>query len=411
MENNMNPAEELKNQIDSAIESKATETADAVKSEMSETINKHVEELKNENALLQKQIDEVKMEGKGSFGIGKKRTELQEKFAQAKSDYFAKGNATLELDMKTFTAGSGPAGQIYMDERVGDIKYDPNYANRLRNVLNTGTTSGGSVRYNQETTNTPNAGSKAKGSAQTAAVKTITDRQVQIQTLSIFHTVPEEWLDDTQMLESYFSTRFMGDLMDAEDLNILNGNPGAGAAGSLTAATAFEGINSNGRTFADNSARATYAGSIAGLFSSSDASNYYDALSAVKAGLENDNFMPDCVILNPIDATHISLLKSTAGEYILQQVVTPAGSVEYFFMGMKVVKTPAQTSGTFTVLDTKATQYWMREGLSIQFQHNANDFQTNSISIKGIVRGNVTNYLPNGIVSGTFTEWTDALDL
>ena len=391
----------------------AQEAVETVKKSLEGTMETFQKEAKSDREIMQKAIDQMKEQRNAAFGIGKKRNEFQEKLASAKDSYFSKGKAVIEMDMKTFTAGAGPAGQIYGDERVADIKYDPNFTNRMRTMLMTGSAgTNGAIRYNQETTDTPNAGSKAKGAQQAVAVKTVTDRQVPIQTLSIFHTLPEEWLEDTAMLESYFSTRFMGDLMDAEDLNILRGDPGTGAAGSLTAATAFEGVNNNGLVLANAAAIQGVVGTLANDFSATATANLYDVLTAAKAALANDNFMADLCILNPIDEARLALIRDGERRYQLNQTTSPDGSgIQQFWGGMRVMSTPAQVAGTFTVLDSKkSTQYWVREGLNIQFDRNANDFQGNNISIRGIIRGNVTNYLPNGIISDTFANWQTALD-
>ena len=71
---NLTPAEELKNNIDSAIEKSATKVTDtaatALEAKATE-INLSVKEVKDENIQLQKQIDDMKNEQKNAFAIGK----------------------------------------------------------------------------------------------------------------------------------------------------------------------------------------------------------------------------------------------------------------------------------------------------------------------------------------------------
>ena len=422
MENLKNEAVELKKSIDSAIETKANEVAtksaeaiEATKAELNEALTKATTEANEKAEMLQKSIDDLKEMSTKNFNIGgQKRTELNEKFNDAVSDYHSKGKGVFniksveELGMinKTFSSTPGAASAIYGDYRNTDIKFDPNYANRLRNVIPTGALgSDGSIRFTRElaTTDFSNKGPKAKGTAQNAVVQNLEDVHIPVQTLQIFNSIPEEWMDDTAMIESYLSNRLMSELMDTEDEQILRGS-GSG--------NNYQGINSNGRAFANAAAITSYVGSsIAGLFDSSNGANLFDVLTAAKAGLANTNYMADCVILNPLDVATLVLAKATTNEYVLQQTVTPAGSVQSFWNGLKIVETPAQTAGTFTILDSKkATQYWMREGVQIEFDRNGTDFAANSMSIRAKVRGNVTNYLSNGIVSDAISDWTTALD-
>ena len=400
--------ENLKNDI---VEGAATKASDVAK----EAVETKAAELNGNMEVLQKSFDELKerMESKGSFGIGKRRTEIQEKYNDAIADCQRGGKGVLELKstdelltLKTFSSTAGAGSAIYGDERVGDIKYDPNYQTRLRDVVMTGSTSGnGAIRFNQEaaTTSYTNVTSKAKGAAGTNVRQDLADVHVPIQTLQAINSIPEEWLDDTAMIESYLSTRLMGELMDLEDEQILRGS-GTG--------TNFAGINTNGRSFANAAAITGYVGSgLAGNFSSANPANNFDVLTAAKAGLANTNFHADLVILNPLDAALISLTKATTREYVLQQTQVGDGKTGYFWQGMRVVQTPAQNVGTFTVIDSKkATQYWMREGVNVEFDRNGTDFASNSISVRAKIRGNVTNYRGNGIVSDAFSDWTTALN-
>ena len=77
MAENQNPAEELKNQIDSAIETKANEAAEvasenleAKTAEVESKLEKMAMEAKADRELMQKSIDELAAQRKSVFGIG-----------------------------------------------------------------------------------------------------------------------------------------------------------------------------------------------------------------------------------------------------------------------------------------------------------------------------------------------------
>ena len=424
MENVQNPAEELKNQIDSAIESKAADvakdSADALEAKATEfttalegkASTEDVAELKNQNVELQKEIDAMKEEIKApavlkKVGGSEMSLMIEEKAQEIKN--LRKGD-TVTLDLKNFLAQNGVESAVYGDERVSDIKYDPNFSNRVRNHLMTGKTSQtGAIRHTFETAESDNAAPKTKqagltgsgvNAAQTQSSVTLRDVHTPIQTLFNLLTLPQEWLDDTAMIESYLSTRLLANLMDVEDVQLLRGSG---------TAPQYSGLATGGRSFADAAAREAYIGGLADQFGTQ--ANNYDVISAVAAGMANTNFQADKVFLNPIDYTAMVLSKDNDEAYALTHTVAPNGEYKTIWGGIEFVKTPAQVAGTFTLIDSKkSSQYWMREGAQVEFGMNNDDFAANNISVRAIIRGALVNYYENGIVSDTFGNWTAALN-
>ena len=421
-ENVQNEAVELKNAIDTSIESKAAEVAkgaaDALEAKANE-ITTEVETLKNQNVELQKEIDKMKEDIKApailkKVGGSEFNEMISEKANEIKN--MKKGD-TVTLDLKTFASSAGAASAPYGDERVSDIKYDPNFYNRVRNHLMTGSTAGtGAVRHTFETAESDNAAPKAQSdgsgtgagaNAQPQSSVTLTDVHTPIQTLYNLLTLPQEQLDDIAYIESYLSTRLMGNLMDVEDVQLLRGNG---------TSPQYSGLANASRSFADAGARQTYvggngAGTLAGQFSSAAPANRYDVISVVVAGMANTNFTADKCFLNPIDYTAMVLSKDNDLAYSLTHSIAPNGEYKTIWGGIEFIKTPAQVAGTFTLIDSKkSSQYWMREGAQIEFGMNDNDFATNSVSVRAIIRGALVNYYQNGIVSDTFANWQTALD-
>ena len=417
-ENVQNEAVELKNAIDASIESKAAEVAkgaaESLEAKTAE-INTELDTLKNQNVELQKSIDAMKEEFKApailkKVGGSEMSLMLTEKAQEIKN--LKKGD-TVTLDLKNFLAQNGVESAVYGDERVSEIKYDPNFQNRVRNHVMTGTTSQtGAIRHTFETAESDNAAPKTKqagltgsgvNAAQTQSSVTLRDVHTPIQTLFNLLTLPQEWQDDVAMIESYLSTRLLSNLMDVEDIQLLRGN---GTAPN------YNGLATGGRSFADNDAREAYIGSLADSIPAGAANvpNEYDVISAVAAGMANTNFQADKVFLNPIDYTAMVLSKATTQEYVLAQTIAPNGEFKTIWGGIEFVKTPAQTAGTFTLIDSKkSSQYWMREGAQVEFGMNADDFAANNISVRAIIRGALVNYYENGIVSDTFANWQTAL--
>ena len=393
MEDTKNPAVELEAKFAEISTAKATEAADAAiaksaeaieatKAEVTESFNNEVSELKSQNEILQKQMDEIKNNAPAIVKSVGTKSELFEKLAEAKETYKKHGKS--EMELKTFVATDGSAHQPYAYDGSAEIQHDPNYKNRLRAALPTSTSdAAGSFIFNREVAETDAAAPKAKGAAQPQTSKTLQRQEAAFQTMTNLFTIPEEWLDDTARMENYLSRRLMGDLMDVEDRQIIGGN---GTAPNLN------GLNTFGTDIDTDGELGDWANSIAGA-------NRYDAITALASILAQSDYMADTVVLNPFDYYQLKLIKATTNEYVLGQ--TKDGYDIY--NGMKFVINNAQSANTFTVLDSKAVEYVMREGVNVKFDYNANDFASNNITVRAQLRGALVDYLPNGVLTGSFT--------
>ncbi len=408
----MNPAEEVlktintsieekTNEVAVALEAKATELAEALEGKAS---NETIETLKGENITLQKQMDDLENRvEKGIAAPSSKsaaREEFESKFAAAQEVMKKGGTAT--LDLKTFVAGSSSSTLVpsaYAQE--AQVYHNPNFKMQLRDVLTSRSEKGGSIIWNRETAETDSAGVKAFGSAATQTSKTLTRQESTFRTIMNFYTMPEEYFNDISNFESYISNRLMGDLMDAESRQILSGD-GTG--------NNFNGLNALGSDLspagASLAAARTAQDTALGAWANSiDEANRHDAIVAVSSLLEEADFTPGCVILNPFDFNQLSLIKATTGEYVLHQAMAPTGQITHYLSnGLQVIKSNAQTADYFTIFDKSTVEYVMREGVSLEFDRNANDFQTNSISVRAIVRGNIADWLPDGVYVAKFSD-------
>ena len=397
MAENTNTAETLKNEIDSAIATKAADvakdSANALEAKATE-LNTEIDSVKSQNVELQKSIDDLKakMESSTSFGISKKRNEWEEKFAEAQNTFKKSGKVDMELNTKTFVPGASTNTLVpsaYGTENK--IYHLPNYKRQLRDVLSSRTEAGGSIIWNRETAETDNSGSKVISASAAETSKTVTRQESTFKTLMNFYTMPEEYFNDISNFESYISGRLMGDLMDLESRQIIHGD-GTGAN--------YNGLNTFGTTLGNDAAFGDWADSIG---SATVDANRYDAITAVGSVLEQEDFTASCVVVNPFDYYQLALIKANTGEYVLSQALDASGNtITQLVNGIEVVKSNAQAAGTFTVFDKMAAEYVMREGISLEFDRNGTDFQTNSISVRAIIRGNVADWLPQGVKVGNF---------
>ena len=397
-EKNLTPAEELKNTIDSAIETKATEATEAAVAKSAEAIEAVKTELAEKssetNELLQKQVDDLKAEVK-SFNINTKNSkpmtfqgQVLNALNEKKDELAAFKNKEINgvsLDLKTLGYGAGDAGvtgvadsKVPYEDRVGAIKFDPHFKRRIRNYMPTGSSSGDSVRYNVQGADSNPAAVKAHAAAFGNWDANIENKSATMETYGAFIKLAEEQLDDVLGLNSYITSQLMAYTMDTEDAQILLGTG---------ASNQFNGIHTEGTTFA--------ATRVVGA-----TANVYDVLEDSWAQLAANNYEAGCIVLHPNQFSALRSLKSTQGEYILGQL--QQGLVPTLF-GAEIVVNPAIGNDNFVVFDKMATQLWMREGITVQFERDGTDFSTNQITARAKGRANVTNYLPAGIIKGAVT--------
>lgn len=196
-------------------------------------------------------------------------------------------------------------------------------------------------------------------------------------------------LADTPQLSSYLSARIPSKVLDVEDNEILNGD---GSAPNL------DGLFTDGTAFA--------AGGFAlGI----ESANEYDALTVAINQLNLANYQPNVIVLNPTDLHKIVLLKSTANEYLKNQIYQ---GLQPTINGVPVVMNTAITAGKFLVMDAaRATQLWVRDGLGIEFsREDSTNFRDGFITVKAVQRCALTNYEPKAIVQGTFSTAKTALE-
>ncbi len=390
---------EKMNEAVESVKTIATETANAAvetkAAELDAKVSKSLEdfalEAKEDRQLMQKSIDELAAQRKSVFGIGgAKVNEKQDTLKSIMSDYKSKGTAQAELSQKTFVAGSSPSTLVPSQyDQAGTIYHNPNFKVQLRDVIQTRTSDGGSIIWNRETAETDSSGAKAFGAAATQTSKTLTRQESTFRTLTNFYTMPEEYMDDIVAFESYISNRLMMDLLDLESRQILNGT-GAGQQ--------YNGLNTFGTNLNTDGALGSWANSI-------DDATRYDALVAVGSILEQEDFSPGCIVMNPFDYNQIAIQKSTDGDYVFRYGKDPqTGKIStYLNTGAQVVKSNAQAANACTIFDKMSAEYVMREGVAVEFDRNANDFQANNISIRAQLRGNIADWLPLGVKRFTFT--------
>ena len=105
----------------------------------------------------------------------------------------------------------------------------------------------------------------------------------------------------------------------------------------------------------------------------------------------------------------ISWVKSTQNEYVINQAMQ-ANQPFLYFNNLRIVPNAAQTLGDFTLIDSSAAGVFLQKGLTFEFGINDDDFASNSISARAMVRGGVAGFRPNGLTTGTISLVADELE-
>ena len=398
-EKNLTPAEELKNQIDSAIETKANEvsekSADALEAK-AEELNNAIEEKaeKSDLEMVQKSIDDFKAEVKSNNT--KTESKMDNTFKSwlnkaAQGALEAKDASFVSKNTSTYSPSAGANSAPSRDDRQMDIEFDPHQMS-LAGYLIARSGNGGAYRLSTNSSATNNSGVKAHGAPFGKTELGVADEYVPYRTIGHILTVPREELNDTDMLQSYFQEDLAGYLQDALNSQILTGT---GAGANIKGIEAWSAPKNEG-------AFDTFFGGLANGYTGA---NEIDVLNASRQALEGDNFMGQKVaFVHPETIAKIQGQKASDGHYILNSATDPTGKVRNFLGGIELIANAAVTAGEFYLYDVSALKFITREGMSTEIGYTGDDWERNNVSLKVYGRFAVVSGKPNGIVNGTFAD-------
>jgi len=303
-------------------------------------------------------------------------------------DAITKGQ-TFNLDVKTDTTITGDyTGQValsVLDPIVDRIKRP---IRRIQEIANVGTTTSKFVVYiQQDTASTAGfvneAVAKAQGQVQ------YTEVSVAVKKVAATLKVSKEMLSDLSFMQSEVNYDLMESVEQSIDNALLNGNNvGANLNGIINQSTAWSA--------------GTFAGTI-------QAPNVSDVLRVGKAQIENANFSPTHVVLNPEDVAKMQLTKTLQGEYTYPIFMDQMGGMT--LAGMIVVPSANISADTFVIGDFTRSNIKYREGVNMSIGYVDDDFQRNMVTI--LCEARLVHYIKNNeqlaFVTGDFTTAIAAL--
>lgn len=382
--------------VDSKIEKAAGQAMDNAKGEIEHSLKSEIKNLTEKFSEVNDRIDASEVAMKKNFE-SKERANFKGALMGAIKDGALKGLTEGNYNAAKFevkAAGDmnisgNTTGDVAEIQRVAGIKADALRAEHIRSLLPTGSTNAQTISFVKEANAENGAAAVAEGSTLAQSDIDLVESTVKLEKIGTYLRITEEMMNDIPALTSFLSARIPQRILAAEDNEILNGD---GSTPNL------DGLFTDGTAFA--------AGGFANAIESA---NEYDALMVALNQLQLANYKANVILLNPTDLHKIVLLKSTANEYLKNQIYQ---GLQPSIAGVPIVTNTAVTAGKFLAMDSnRATQLWVRQNLAVEFsKEDSTNFRDGFITVRATERVALSNYEPKAIVQGTFSTAKTALE-
>lgn len=397
MEDNLKKQlDEIGSLVDSKIEKASNAAMDNAKGEFESSLKSEIENLTNKFVEINDRIDSSEVNMKKSFE-GQKRASFKSSLNDAISNGALKGLTEGNYNAAKFevkaagdmSISGNTTGDVAEIDRIAGIKAEALRADHIRGLLPQGSTNAQTISYVKEANPEDGAAAVAEGTTLAKSDIDLTESTVKLEKIGTFMRITEEMINDIPALTSFLSARIPQRILAAEDNEILNGD---GSTPNL------DGLFTDGTAFA--------AGGFANAIESA---NEFDALMVGLNQLQLANYKANVILLNPTDLHKIVLLKSTANEYLKNQIYQ---GLQPQIGGVPIVTNTAVTAGKFLMMDSNsATQFWIRQNLAVEFsKDDSTNFRDGFVTVRATERVALTNYEPKAIVQGTFSTAKTALE-
>ena len=345
-------------------------------------------ELKGETKMNTKSFDEQ---------IAESLTKNAESFSKMKNDK-STGNVLFDVSINQKAAATMTTAN-YSGGTIGLSTWDPVFTRVvrrqpfLRQIVTTRPVSSRYVAWAEQAVPDGGAAATAEGAAKSQADFDIVERNKIVEKITAYIKVSKESLDDISFLRSEINTELVELLSLKLDADILGANGTTpNIRGILDYATTYD---PTGSVFADAIEQA----------------NNFDVVRAVVATLQNNSYMANYVLINPLDAGLMDMIKvgQTDGRYVLPPFASSNGQT---IAGLQVITNPGVTAGTFVIGDFTKSNLGMREEINIQVGYENDDFTKNLVTILGELRA--VHYIKTNhagaFYKGTFATVAAALE-
>ena len=393
----------LKSEINDAIEAKASsEAVEGRLTEFHKTLENANSEVAKSLANLEGQVSVLKEQGMKPAAAIKKSVAgfLNEQFESDSFKKFANGeSATAQMHTKDILFGAVSADNDTVTPESVDNRYLPilgevNETFRIRQTLNQGSMSGSAIPFPTVTGTSGAAAMQTEGAEKAQIEKEIDLVSYPAQTLAGIVRVSKQVMDDMQGFASYLAVQLPYELYNVEDSQLLTGNGSApnlyGLSNGATDATSFTGT-----AWEDKFANGT--------------STIWDQIIAAMAILKSSRYMPNRILMNPLDVSLLAVTKDSNNQYTAPVIWVNGVPTIY---GVAISESTAVPAGTLCVFDSaKVGQVFSREGLNIRFsEEDGSNFTQNKITVRAEERLAFAKYYSGACFFDTFADIASAIE-
>lgn len=350
-------------------------------------------ELVEQSESLQAKFQEFEQTALTSMkGGGERRQSWGEKFidSEAFKGFIDGSSDRARIEVKNTILGEGgspqdPENVIVPEDRLPGIVPGAFRQLSILDFFPMGATSSNQIQYTRENTWTNNAAEAAEAAQKAESALTFELVDDPVRTIAHFIKLSKQVLDDAPALQSYVDRRLRHSLRNRLEQQILNGD---GTSPNIS------GLSATGR-HTD--------------FTPASGDNQFDSISKAKYAVLGADYSANAIFLNPADWGAIERLKrgSTDDDYLagdgamlsyIQNGMTPV------VWGLPVVASNNVTEGKFYVLDSMATQLFMRQGATVEmFEQDEDNAQHNLVTVRAELRAALATFTPAAIRYGDLT--------
>lgn len=281
------------------------------------------------------------------------------------------------------TTGSASAGAMINNQRLGRVGND--FLDRrtfLIDLLPTINVSTGSVEIVQDSSPLADLADKAvevaEGSAKPQAGPTLSVVTEPIQTIAAWANITRQAAADSQQIMGYLDGRLRYSVKRRADGQVINGN---GTSPNISGLLDRSGINAY---TAPSGSEATYK-----------------SIRKAITLMEQDEAVPEIVVLNPADAELFDLTnEATDGLHAVPNVAGPGARSAW---GLTQVRSTAVASGTALLIDPMAVAVLDRQQVTAYMtDSHASNFVSNILTLLLEARLGLAVFDPAGVCSVTF---------
>lgn len=232
----------------------------------------------------------------------------------------------------------------------------------MRQIVNTaGITSKYAVWIEQANPDPNEAGMVAEGVAKQQSDFDLVEASSEVKKVATWIKVSKEMVDDLPFMRGEINNELM-ELVELKlDEQILLGDGlGTNLTGLDTFTTAF-------------TPAAQFVNAI-------PAANEADVLRVAIAQIQNANFEPNFILMNPADVAALQLTKTTTGEYTYPMFVPMADGLSRL-MNIPIIPNNGVASGDYYVGDFTKANLRLREDMNIQVGYINDDFTRNMMTV------------------------------